>query len=144
LFRAESSQSRRVPQCEQWSDVENPREGLDDATGDFEEERQQRDGAVDRLHQLIEEHGARDLTRHLDQIDGEAQLKQALVREDIGRRRPGVVEVDESFADEGLGEDSRHDGEQKKQTSHAGQETWRRRGDGCGHLSSSNLRMSPG
>jgi hypothetical protein len=54
---------------------------------------------------------------HLNEIDGEAQLKQAFLRQNIGRLSVVVViEVDKPVADQTLSEYSCQHREQEKQT----------------------------
>ena len=78
LFRAKYTQVVRASQDEQGGDIEEAAKGLDDATGEAQERRNQRDAPAGRLKQIIKESCDSDLAGHFDQVDRETQLKKAL------------------------------------------------------------------
>src|SRR5947199_9464559 len=88
LFRAKYTQVVRASQDEQGGDIEEAAKGLDDATGEAQERRNQRDAPAGRLKQIIKESCDSDLAGHFDQVDRETQLKKALARQSVG---PGAL-----------------------------------------------------
>ena len=85
-------------------DVKEAADSLDDATREANERGKQGDASAHRLEQIIEERRCRDLARHFDEVDGEPQLKEVLVRKYVGCRGRSVAIDDERPADEHLGE----------------------------------------
>src|SRR5207249_3410213 len=122
---------------------EDAGKGLDDATSEFKERRAQGDALAHRPQQNIKQSHRDDLASHLDEIDGETQLKQASVRQYVGRRSRGVAEDQQSFADKALREYACQDGKEIKHTRHAGEKTRRSFCDPSGHCSSSNESLGP-
>src|SRR5438876_1086789 len=123
-------------QDEQGGDIEEAAKGLDDATGEAQERRNQRDAPAGRLKQIIKESCDSDLAGHFDQVDRETQLKKAPVRQYVGRRSRGVAVYNQPAADETLSEYSRQYGEEIKHTGNPGLETRRR----FRHCSGSHVR----
>ena len=105
LFRDECIHITPSVQQQQRGQVEDAADGLDCAAGQAQERGQQRDAPADRFEQIIEERSRGDIARHLDEVDRETQLEQALVRKDVGRRACGVAMDDQPAADEALSED---------------------------------------
>src|SRR6266478_7576319 len=93
LFRAKYTQVVRASQDEQGGDIEEAAKGLDDATGEAQERRNQRDAPAGRLKQIIKESCDSDLAGHFDEVDRETQLKKAPVRQYVGRRSRGVAVI---------------------------------------------------
>ncbi|HMC21300.1 MAG TPA: hypothetical protein VKL19_05605 [Thermoanaerobaculia bacterium] len=75
LFRVKYTQVVRASQHEQGGDIKEAAESLDRATGEAEERRKQRDAPAHRLEQIIKETGDRNIARHFDEVDREAELK---------------------------------------------------------------------
>ncbi len=126
LFRAEYIQVVRAAQDEQGSDKKEAAKSLDDATGEAQIRSHQRDAPARGLKQVVKKGCHCDLARHFNEVDCEAQLKQAPVREYVGRRSRGVAIYNKPTANETLGEYSRQYGEEIKDTRHPGQGTQRR------------------
>src|SRR5213080_5498313 len=142
LFRAKYTQVVRASQDEQGGDIEEAAKGLDDATGEAQERRNQRDAPAGRLKQIIKESCDSDLAGHFDQVDREAQLKKAPVRQYVGRRSRGVAVYNQPAADETLSEYSRQYGEEIKHTGNPGLETRRRYRNPFRHYSFAHTRFS--
>src|SRR2546427_11939363 len=90
LFRAKYTQVVRASQDEQGGDIEEAAKGLDYATGDGQERRNQRDAPAGRLKQIIKKSCGNESAGHFDQVERETQLKKAPVRQYIGRRKRGA------------------------------------------------------
>src|SRR5438876_11974124 len=77
LFRAKYTQVVRASQDEQGGDIEEAANSLDDATGEAQERREQRDAPAGRLKQIIKESCDSNLAGHFDQVDRKTQMKKA-------------------------------------------------------------------
>ena len=93
-----------MEQHPQRSNKEDAGKGLEYRTGEVDEGRDQSDAAVHRPQQDIPKSSVRDIARHFDEKDREAQLEQAFVRQDVVRGRRGAAEINQSVADEALRE----------------------------------------
>ena len=93
-----------MEQHPQRSNKEDAGKGLEHRTSEVDEGRDQSHAAVHRPQQDIPKSSVRDIARHFDEIDREAQSEQALVRQDVVRGRRGITEINQSFTDEALGE----------------------------------------
>src|SRR5439155_1124656 len=106
LFRREAAQHRRsgTEQQPQRSNKEDAGKGLEHRTSQVDEGRDQSHAAVHRPQQDIPKSSGRDIARHLDEKDREAQPEQALVRQDVVRGIRGAAEINQSVTDETLSE----------------------------------------
>jgi len=93
-----------MEQQPQRNNKEDAGNGLDHTTAEVDEGRDQSHAAVHRPQQDIPKSSSRDIARHFDEIDREAKLEQAFVRQDVVRGRRGITEINQSFTDEALGE----------------------------------------
>ena len=93
-----------MEQHPQRSNKEDAGKGLEHRTREVDEGRDQSHAAVHRPQQDIPKSGVRDIARHLDEIDREAQSEQAFVRQDVVRGIRGVAEINQSVTDETLRE----------------------------------------
>ena len=93
-----------MEQHPQRSNKEDAGKGLEHRTSEVDEGRDQSHAAVHRPQQDIPKSSGRDIARHFDEIDREAQSEQAFVRQDVVRGRRGVAEINQSVTDEALRE----------------------------------------
>ena len=93
-----------MEQQPQRSNKEDAGKGLEDRASEVDEGRDQSHAAVHWPQQDIPKSSGRDIARHFDEIDREAQSEQALVRQDVVRGIRGVAEINQSVTDEALRE----------------------------------------
>ena len=93
-----------MEQQPQRSNKEDAGKGLEYRTSEVDEGRDQSHAAVHRPQQDIPKSSVRDIARHFDEIDREAQLVQACVRQDVVCGRRGVAEINQSVTHEALRE----------------------------------------
>jgi len=93
-----------MEQQPQRSNKEDAGKGLEDRTSEVDEGCDQSHAAIHRPQQDIPKRGGRDIARHFDEIDREAQSEQAGVRQDVVCGRRGVAEINQSVTDEALRE----------------------------------------
>jgi hypothetical protein len=105
-----------------------------------EDRRRKREAPAHRLEQVIEDERHGGITRERDQLSGETQTVQRLVRQDIGRCSRGVAMYNKSVANEELGEWGRDEDEQVEDAGHSGLETRRRF---CNSFSFDSLQQGP-
>jgi hypothetical protein len=84
-------------------EVKNDPRNHTKSSAEFKHQEQQSDSPIDRLQQLIKERCSNDLAGHLDEIDGEAKLKQSSVRQYIRRRGSQVAENNQPFTEQSPG-----------------------------------------
>src|SRR5438552_10562892 len=89
---------------EQGRDIKEPAKRFNDAPGQAQERGEQRDAPTCRLEQIVKQTCDSNLAGHFDEVHGETPLKQALVRQDVGRGGRSVALNDKPGADEALGE----------------------------------------
>ena len=82
-----------MEQHPQRSNKEDAGKGLEHRTGEVDEGRDQSKAAIYWPQQNIPESSVRDIARHFDEIDREAQSEQALVRQDVVRGCGGITEI---------------------------------------------------
>ena len=93
-----------MEQHPQRSNKEDAGKGLENGAGEIDEGGDQSHAAVHRPQQDIPKSSVRDIARHLNEKDSEAQLEQASVRQDVVRGRRGVAEINQAVTDETLRE----------------------------------------
>src|SRR5438270_53565 len=93
-----------MEQHPQRSNKEDAGKRLEHRTSEVDKGRDQSQAAVHRPQQDIPKRSVRDIARHFDEKDREAQLEQTFVRQDVVRGRRGVAEINQSVADEALRE----------------------------------------
>ena len=93
-----------MEQHPQRSNKEDAGKGLERCTSEVDEGRDQSHAAVHRPQQDIPKSSGRDIARHFDEIDREAQSEQALVRQDVVRGIRGAAVINQSITDKALRE----------------------------------------
>jgi hypothetical protein len=142
LFGAECTQVVSTSQDEQGDDKKDAAKSLDDTACEAQERSQQRDAPARRLEQVIEESRHSDIARHFDEEDCVTPLKQASVRQDVGRRSRGVAIDYKPVAHETLSEYSRQYGEERESARDSGFETRRCFCGGFRHYNGAHNRFS--
>src|SRR2546421_13083593 len=112
-----------MEQHPQRSNKEDAGKGLDHPTSEVDEGRDQSQAAVHRPQQDIPKSSGRDIARHFDEKDSEAQLEKAFVRQDVVCGRRGVAEINQSVTDEALREYAANYQDESKQRENAADET---------------------
>src|SRR5213080_3935499 len=112
-----------MEQHPQRNNKEDAGKSLEHRTSEVDEGRDQGHAAVHRSQQDIPKSSGRDIARHFDEKDREAQLEKAFVRQDVVCGRRGVAEINQSVADEALREYAANYQEESKERENAADET---------------------